>query len=136
VWQRGVYNSYFDPHLPWHVKARNAQWVARDIEMIKAMPDKAVLIVYNDGDWEGQMRLKPDWQKLGLGAPETLKAENAVHSTGFRLEKTGEKDKAGKEIEKAVFFPRPEEFAKIESGELVFPMTKFNYRMIVIEKQP
>ena len=83
-------------------------------------------------EW-GVMRLKPDWQKLGLGPPEGLTAENAVHSTGFRIEK--EKDKDGKEVEKAVFFPRPEEYAKIENGEIVFPMTKWNYRMIVLEKK-
>ena len=28
-----------------------------------------------------------------------------------------------------------EEYAKTENGELVFPMTKWNYRMIVIEKE-
>ena len=130
--RRSVYNSYFDPHLPWHIQGRNGQVVARDMEMIKAMPDKAVLIVYNDSDWEGEMRLKPDWAELGIGAPETLKATNAVHSTGFRLEK-GKNDK-DEEVWTPLFFDRPEEFAKIENCELVFPMTKFNYRMIVIEK--
>ena len=77
--------------------------------------------------------LKPDWQKLDLGSPNGLVAANAVHSTGFRLEKA--KDKDGKEVEKAVFFNRPEEYAKIEGEELVFPMTKWNYRMIVLERK-
>jgi hypothetical protein len=99
---------------------------------LKHMKDKAILIVYNNSDWEGVMRLAVDWEKLGLGAPETLTAENAVHRTGFRVEKvTNEK---GKETEKGVFFDKPEEYAKIEDGRLVFPMTKFNYRMIVLEK--
>jgi hypothetical protein len=35
---------------------------------------------------------------------------------------------------KAELFPRPKEYARIENGELVLPMTKLNYRMIVIEK--
>ena len=34
---------------------------------------------------------------------------------------------------KGVLFQKPEEYAKIENGELVFPMTEWNYRMIVIE---
>ena len=88
--------------------------------------------MYNDTAWEGEMRLQPDWAKLGLGEPEALTAENAVHRTGFRLEKAKDKDR--KESEKAVFFDRPEEFARIEIGGLVFPMSKWNYRMLVIEK--
>ena len=96
-------------------------------------PHKVIMIVYNNTDWEGVMRLKVNWQKLGFGSSEGLTVENAVHSTGFRIEK--EKDKDGKDIEKAVFFNRPEEYAKIENGELVFPMTKWNYRMIVMEKK-
>lgn len=103
--------------------------------LIEEMHDKAILVFYNHSDWEGKMRLKPDWEKLGLGDPKDLKAENAVHSTGIRLEKTGDKDKDGKEVEKAIFFPQPEEYAKIENGELVFPMTKWNYRMIVLERK-
>ena len=130
------FRNYFrmTPYLPEHIVSRFYGTIERERKYLKTLPDRAVLIVYNHSDWQGEMRLKPDWAKLGLGAPETLKATNAVHSTGFRLEKTGEKDKAGKEIEKAVFFPRPDETARIENGELVFPMTKFNYRMIVIEK--
>ena len=131
-----TFRNYFRmaPHLPQHIVSRFYGTIERERKYLETLPDRAVLIVYNHSDWEGEMRLKPDWKKLGLGAPETLQATNAVHSTGFRLEKTGAKDKDGKEIEKAVFFPRPEETAKIENGELVFPMTKWNYRMIVIEK--
>jgi hypothetical protein len=131
-----TFRHYFQGHeyLPLWIHYENAREIEQARPQLEQMKDKAILIVYNDTAWEGEMRLKPDWTKLGLGAPETLKATNAVHSTGFRVEKTGEKDKDGKEIEKGVFFPRPEETAKIENGELVFPMTKFNYRMIVIEK--
>ncbi len=94
------------------------------------VPKKAVLIVYNDFDWQGELRLKPDWKKLGFDTLDNLTVENAVHSTGFRIEKT--KNDKGEEVEKGVFFPKPEETAKIENGELVFPMTKFNYRFIAI----
>ena len=129
-------DDYFETYerrcLPEDIKSRNRQAVEKAREELAGMQDKVVMIVYNDTEWEGVMRLKPDWKKLGLGSPDTLKAENAVHSTGFRLEK--EKDKDGKEVEKAVFFERPEEYAEIENGELVFPMTKFNYRMIAIEQ--
>jgi hypothetical protein len=120
-------------HLPHHIQQRLLQEVAAARDELAGMKDKAILIVYNDSEWEGEMRLKPDWTKLGLGAPETLMAENAVHSTGFRLEKV--KDTDGKEVEKAAFFERPEEYAKIENSALVFPMTKYNYRMIVIAQQ-
>ncbi len=130
--------KYFEPrmpefdYLPPYIRSRNFNDTEAARKEFETMEDRAVLIVYNDSDWEGEMRLKVDWQKLGLGAPETLKANNAVHSTGFRLEKA--KNDKGEEIEKAVFFARPEEFARIENGELVFPMTKYNYRMIVIEQ--
>jgi translation elongation factor P/translation initiation factor 5A len=33
-----------------------------------------------------------------------------------------------------VYEEDPAEYARIEGDELVFPMTKWNYRMIVIEK--
>ena len=78
--------------------------------------------------------MKPDWEGIGLGNPKTLKAENVVHSTGFRIEKT--KNGNGKIIEKGVFFKRPEEIAEISpEGVLSFPMTPWNYRMIVISKK-
>jgi hypothetical protein len=35
-------------------------------------------------------------------------------------------------VDKAVFFLRPAETAAVENGEIVFPMTKFNYRLIAI----
>ena len=50
--------------------------------------------------------------------------------TGFKVEK--KKDKDCKDVETAVFFDRPNETAKVENGEVVFPMTPFNYRMIAL----
>jgi len=128
-----VITSYFDKHLtPW-IKSRNNHEVKLSREQLKGMEDRAILIVYNESDYEGEVRLKVDWGKLGLGGADTLKVENAVHSTGFRLEKR--KDEKGQEYEEAVFFPRPEEYARIEGDEVVFPITRYNYRMIVIEKK-
>ena len=68
------------------------------------------------------------WKALGFDSWQELVAENAVHSTGIRMIKDNDGN------EKAEFFPMKEEYAKIESGRLVFPITGANYRMIVIER--
>ena len=81
-------------------------------------PHKAILILYNNNDWEGELRLKPDWSRLGFDSPEGLQVENAVHRTGMRVEMV--KNEKGEDVEKAVFFERPEECAKLENGELLF----------------
>ena len=132
----GNIDNYFDKHLPGHIKSNNRSAFVRTagtLTMDALPPKKAIMVVYNNTDWEGEMRLKIDWDKLGLGAPEALTTENAVHSTGFRVEKV--KNEKGEEVEKAVFFERPKEYARIEDGEIVFPMTQWDYRMIVIEKE-
>jgi len=95
---------------------------------------KVICIFYNHSDYKGQMKLKVDWNALGFDSPEGVTAENAVHKRGFRVEKT--KDKDGKEVLKGVFYPKPEETAEVIDGELVFPMTPYNYRMIVLERRP
>ncbi len=116
---------------PWKIdKSRDWSFYAGKEDA--PVPKKAVMIVYNNSDYKGEMRLKPDWKKLGFDSPGNVTAENSVHSTGFRIEKA--KNEKGEEVDKAVFFPRPEESAKIENGEAVFPMTPFNYRMIVLEE--
>jgi len=127
----GYFQMY--KHLPDFMQRRIREDVEKEKNYLKYLKDRAVMVLYNNTAWEGVMRLAPDWEKLGLGSPEELKAENAMHRTGFRVEKT--KDKDGKEVEKGVYFDRPEEYARIEGEELVFPMTKWNYRMIVIEKK-
>ncbi|MGA2618240.1 MAG: glycoside hydrolase domain-containing protein [Thermoguttaceae bacterium] len=128
-------DAYFDRQqpraLPGVIRNVNRWKVEEARAELMAMKPKAFVIVYNDTAWEGTLRLRVDWDKLGLGKPESLKATNAVHSTGFRVENAN--GAKGEMIEKAVFFSRPQEYAKIEQGELVMPMTKFNYRMIVIE---
>jgi len=129
-------DAYFDKHLPKDIKVANRLAFVRTagrMTMDALPPHKAILILYNNTDWEGQMRLQPDWQKLGFDSPEGLQVENAVHRTGMRIEMA--KNEKGEEVEQAVFFERPEEYAKLENGELLFPMTKWNYRMIVIERE-
>ncbi len=133
-----TFMHYFEPslpkfeYLPPYIRSENFCDTEAARKQFPNLRDRAVMVVYNNTAWEGEMRLKPDWQRLGLGPPETLKVENAVHRTGFRLEK--QKDKDGKEVEKAAFFERPEESARIDRGEVVFPMTRWNYRMIVLER--
>jgi len=133
--RRSVFADYFDiyKHLPAYMQGMLDEDLERERGYLELLQDKAIMILYNNSEWEGEMHLKPDWKKLGFDSPENLKVENAVHSTGMRIEKV--KNEKGEEVEKAVFFERPEEYAKIENGELVFPMTKWNYRMIVIEKE-
>ena len=130
-----VFASYVRAYkyLPRYIQMQIADEIEKERKYLETLEDRAILIVYNESDYEGEVRLKVDWGKLGLGGADTLKVENAVHSTGFRLEKR--KDEKGQEYEEAVFFPRPEEYARIEGDEVVFPITRYNYRMIVIEKK-
>ncbi|MDD5707033.1 MAG: hypothetical protein PHR35_14005, partial [Kiritimatiellae bacterium] len=131
-------DAYFERYqtrcLPAFMRQKNRAIVAQSRPALAAMKDKTVMLVYNHSDWAGELRLKPDWKKIGLGAPADLMVENAVHRTGIRMEKT--KDREGKETEQPVFFDRPAEYARIEGEDLVFPMTKWSYRMIVLEKKP
>jgi len=94
---------------------------------------KVVCIFYNHSDFEGEMRLKPDWKALGFDGPQGVTALNAVHSTGFRLDT--KKDDKGQDVQVAAFPPVPEETARIEGDEVIFPMTPWNYRMIVLEEK-
>ncbi|MCF7854243.1 MAG: DUF6067 family protein [Candidatus Pacebacteria bacterium] len=121
---------YFPKHIPGYMLGKDT--IRPELKRLQGLSDKVVMVVYNNTDWEGEMRLKPDWKKIGLGPPNTLTAENAVHSTGFRIETVTNDNE--EEVDKGVFFERPEETAKIENGELIFPMTRFNYRMIVLRK--
>ncbi len=94
--------------------------------------EKVVAIIYNDSPFEGPMKLAIDWKALGLDSWQGLKVENAVHTTGFRVETV--KDKKGTSL-KPVFFAVNTEYARIENGQLAFPMSPWNYRMIVIAKE-
>ena len=129
-------DAYFERQqargLPGVLRNANRFKIEEARSQLKTMKAKAFVIVYNDTAWEGSLRLPVDWDQLGLGKPESLMATNAVHSTGFRGEQTT--NAKGETVEKAVFFNRPDEYAKIEEGQLVMPMTKFNYRMLVVER--
>jgi hypothetical protein len=91
---------------------------------------KVILIVYNESYEKGKLSLDVDWGKLGFESTEGLKVENAVHSTGLVETTDGETGETKWELG-----PDPEETATIEDGELVFPMTPYNYRMIVIWRE-
>jgi len=103
-------------------------WMVYDPFDTDPKPKKVVAIFFNNSDYNGILRLKLDWKALGFDSPDGLKVENAVHSTGFKVENPGTKN------EKGVFFPKPDEFARIEDGKLVFPIMEWNYRMIVLEE--
>lgn len=89
---------------------------------------QAVLIFYNHGGYEGQIRLSIDWAKLGFDDWKRVTAINAVHSTGFRV-----KDWDVAEPQGELFDNSAEEYARIEDGDLMFPVSRYNYRMIVLQ---
>lgn len=90
---------------------------------------QAVVVFYNQGEYAGPVRLKLDWAQLGFGPNgQDVKAINAVHSTGFRV-----KDWEAVKKEGELFDNSAAEYARIENGELVFPISAYNYRMIVLQ---
>ncbi len=127
-----IHASFYILQEPWKIE-KGRDWAFYAEKQDTPVPKKAVMIVYNDSDFKGEMHLNPDWKKMGFDSTDGLLVENAVHSTGFRIEKA--RNDKGEEVDKAVFFPRPDETARIENGGIAFPMTPFNYRMIVLEKR-
>ncbi len=123
-----IHASFYILQEPWKIE-KGRDWAFYAEKQDTPVPKKAVMIVYNDSDFKGEMHLNPDWKKMGFDSTDGLLVENAVHSTGFRIEKA--RNDKGEEVDKAVFFPRPDETARIENGGIAFPMTPFNYRMIV-----
>jgi hypothetical protein len=89
---------------------------------------QAVLVLYNHGDYEGPVRLQIDWKQLGFDDWQQVKAINAVHATGFRV-----KDWDAPKKEAELYDKSAEEYARIEDGELVFPISEYNYRMIILQ---
>ena len=84
---------------------------------------------------------------VGVGAVDTDKKEtiDAAHNRDpyggiWRVDRLPwhlEKPPLAQPSFEGYTFPKPEEFATIEGDEVVFPMTKWNYRMIVLEpRQP
>jgi len=94
-------------------------------ETDETLPHRAVGIFCNESDWKGEMVAKVDLKKLGFKDGAKIKAVNAVHSTGFKM--NGDKPE---------YPPNPAETATLAGDELRFPMTDWNYRMIVLEEQP
>ena len=89
----------------------------------------AVAIFCNESDFNGELRLKVDWQKLGLDDAAGLEAINAVHRVGLEFaEKRADAD--------VQLCRKEEEYARVtDDGELVFPITEWNYRMIIIRQK-
>lgn len=101
---------------------------------------RVIAIVYNDSEWQGPMRLKLDWSQIGIKDSAGYKVENAVHRFTFPIVRpsaavTGKIVGTGEEQFLTQYTEDPREFAKVENGELVFPMTPWNYRMIVLWKE-
>ena len=95
-------------------------------------PAKVICIFSNESDWQGEMRLRLNWSILGFDSTDGLAVENAVHR--FKLHYLeGEQADLSRNDVKWELVEDPEEYARIENGELVFPMTDGNYRMIVLQ---
>jgi hypothetical protein len=90
---------------------------------------QAILILYNHGPYEGPVRLKLNWKKLGFDGWKDVKAINAVHPTGFRVI---DWSKPIPELAGELYDKSDKESVRIENGELEFPITQYNYRMIVL----
>ncbi|MBI4024251.1 MAG: hypothetical protein HY360_04670, partial [Verrucomicrobia bacterium] len=101
---------------------------------------RVICVFHNDSEWSGEMRLKLDWAQIGIRSPKEYKIENAVHRFTFPIiepgaAKTGKIEGAGEEQFLVKYTEDPKEFARVEGEELVFPLTPWNYRMIVLWKE-
>ncbi|MBI2190914.1 MAG: hypothetical protein HYU36_02880 [Planctomycetes bacterium] len=111
------------PMSPWHW----GLWTREETD--ETLPHRAVGIFCNESDSRGEVSVQVNLEKLGFKPGMKVVASNAVHSTGYRVEHLGTPE------EKGVFYPKPEEAAALTlGGELRFPMTEWNYRMIVLEE--
>ncbi len=124
-----------DMYASFYILNRDLMAKTKEWQFLKAnypntiVPKKVIMIVYNDSNWTGEMRLKPDFKKMGFDAVDGIEVENAIHTTGFRVDKR-QNDK-GELVDHGVLFPRPEETARLVNGEVIFPMRAKNFRMIV-----
>ena len=98
-------------------------------ETDETLPHRVVGIFCNESDWQGEMAVTVDPAGLGFKPGAKIRAVNAVHSTGYRVENIGTPR------EKGVYFPKPEETALLEGNVLKFPLSGWNYRMIVLEEE-
>jgi hypothetical protein len=55
---------------------------------------------------------------------------NAIHSVGFRVQ---DWNKPIPQLEGELFDNSKKEYAHIENNELVFPVTPYNYRLIILQ---
>jgi hypothetical protein len=92
--------------------------------------DKAICIFYNDGEYKGELRLTIDWKRLDFEDPSRLSFDNVAHTIA-----TLTKPNPNWSLEEFEFKKNPAEYVRLEGDEIVFPMTPYNYRMIVIEQR-
>ncbi|MDD5708425.1 MAG: DUF6067 family protein, partial [Kiritimatiellae bacterium] len=97
-------------------------------ETDESLPHRVIGIFCNESDWKGEMAVQVDLKKLGFAEGATVTAVNAVHSTGYRIEN------ANTPQEQGAFFSKSDETAILTGNELRFPMSEWNFRMIVLEE--
>ena len=98
---------------------------------IEEPASRVICIFYNDTDWEGELRIPLDWEKLKLGSPDGVEVENVAHHH-VKLEEKATNYK----LNRYSFTENTNEYARIEDGAVVFPMTGYNYRMLVLQRKP
>ncbi len=92
---------------------------------------RVIAIFYNDTDWSGELRIPLDWEQLKLGGPAGVEIENAAHHH-VKLEHKH----AISKLNRYSFSNNTNEYARIEAGSVIFPMTGYNYRMLVLQRKP
>jgi hypothetical protein len=135
-----MYASFFVRPAPGGTAGTPIDSAGYYYKTIAGPADTVIAIFCNESDWQGEMRVPVDWKALGFAGPAGISAENAVHAYGFPLKitegvKTKETDPRKVRDYEREFTRLPEEYARIEGGALVFPMTPWNFRMIVLQRR-
>jgi hypothetical protein len=133
----GMYASFFVEPADKNADVETVDAEGHYIRSIDGPAKRVICIFSNESDWRGVMRVKPDWKALGFNSLDGVTADNAVHRLKVRYTDPEAVDSDAFYLPEGsfVFEENPNEYAKIENGELVFPMTEWNYRMIVLEKE-
>jgi hypothetical protein len=97
---------------------------------LNGLSDPVVVAIFcNESDYSGELKLRVDWRKLGLDPSKGLKAVNAVHRVALKFAEP--KPDADVWLQ-----PDPKETAEIAAdGTLAFPISEWNYRMIIVRQK-
>jgi hypothetical protein len=130
-WQ-GLYATFYVEPAG-GVKTKPVDSTGYYIREMNGPANRVICIFSNETDWTGEMRVKLDWKKLGL-SPNRITAENAVHRYKVRYTDPNAVDSNEVTLPEGslVYEDDPTEFARIEGDTLIFPITAWNYRMIVL----